>query len=316
MDREAIAMGAKPRSVIALDVGGTGIKGLVQTADGTELASCARPTPVAQGVEAVLAAIIDSVRALRAEAADRADAVAVGLICPGHVDAVNGIALYSVNIGWRDVPLAELVSRQIGLPVSIEHDVRAAGVAEASRGAARGVAEALYVQIGTGIAGAVITSSAVLPGVAGLAGEIGHIPVVPDGEYCACGQRGCTETYASASALARRYRSAAATPDPISAREVLARIDQDPIARTVFECAVTALGRALVIYTLLMDPELIVVGGGLSLAGQALLSPLAAQLAAGLAWREAPRLVVGEFGADAGRIGAAILAWRGVGASA
>jgi glucokinase len=316
MDREASAMGAKPLSVIALDVGGTGIKGLVQTADGTELASCARPTPVTEGVEAVLAEIIDSVRTLRAEAAEQSEAVAIGVICPGHVDAESGMALYSANIGWRDIPLADLLSRQIGVPAYIGHDVRAAGLAEATHGAARSVAEALYVQIGTGIAGAVISGGKVLAGAAYLAGEIGHIPVVPGGEECACGQRGCTETYASASALARRYRSAAATAEPISAPEVLARIDEDPVARTVFDCAVTALGRALVTYTLLMDPELIVIGGGLSLAGQTLLSPLAAELAAGLAWRPAPRLVAGDFGADAGRIGAALLAWRGVGVPA
>ena len=294
-------------TLIAVDVGGTGIKAALCGPDGGLILARRLATPVDRGVPAVLAAIADVITELAAQGQQRRQPVTgVGLILPGIVDPAAGIARYSTNLGWRDLPIRDEIQGRVGLPVAIDHDVRAAGLAEASLGAARGLAEALYLSIGTGIAAACITGGRIVTGAGGLAGEIGHLPVLPDGERCACGQVGCAETYASGAALARRYR--AAGTDKLDAEQVIARAAAgDPVAVRVFQEAITALARALINYTLLFDPALIVVGGGLSLAGARLLDPLAAAISAGLAWRCAPALVPAQFGADSGRLGAVLI---------
>ena len=308
-------------AVIGIDVGGTHLKGSVSDSTGAELLRLQRPTPVGEGVPAVVTAIVDLVQELRSRTGPATPVRGVGLIFPGVVEAPAGMARYSVNIGWRDLPLRDLVSERVGLPVAIDHDVRAGGLAELTLGAARGAREALFVPIGTGIAGAVISGGVVVTGARQMAGEIGHIPVCPDGELCACGQRGCTETYASASALPRRYTAAAAAQQapaaaaaqPLRAEDVLALAAAgDPLARTVFDEALTALGRALVTYTMLMDPSVIVIGGGMVRAGSALLDPLAEAVQRGLVWRDAPAIVAARFGSDAGRVGAALVGWQAV----
>ncbi len=235
---------------------------------------------------------------------------AMGLVVPGVVDAQHGIAVYASNLGWRDIPIRQMVAEAVGLPVILDHDVRAAGLAELELGAGRGAQEVLFVALGTGIAAAVITRGQVSTGATGMAGELGHLPVFPDGEWCACGQRGCTETYASGAALSRRY-SAVSGISGVPASEVLSRASTgDDLAQRIFGDAVTALGRALVNYVLIMDPEMIIIGGGLAASGAALLDPLTREIQGGLAWRSVPTISGGRFGADAGRRGAALLAWR------
>ncbi|MDQ1750613.1 MAG: glucokinase [Pseudonocardiales bacterium] len=303
------------RAVLSVDIGGTAIKGTAYDRDFTELARSNRATPVIDGVEAVVSEVESVVKDLRAQldaSDEQTEIVGIGAICPGIVDAVAGIARYSANIGWRELPLRRLLSDATGLPVAIDHDVRTAGLAELRLGAARASTDSLYLQIGTGIAAAVIVDGRVVTGSAGMSGEIGHLPVMPDGELCACGQRGCTEAYASAAALARRYQTIQGAP--VTAEAVLARAAVgEALASSVWNEAVTALGRALVSYTLLMDPDLIVFGGGLSLAGDTLLLPVAKSLQSGLAFRRPPRLVIGIFGADAGRVGAGLIGWEAAG---
>lgn len=303
-------------AVLAVDIGGTSIKAAVCDRDCTVLATAARPTPVADGAPAVLAAICSVAEELIERAAAASFAVAgIGLIMPGVVDPVAGTVAYSANLPWRNLAVADEIAARVGLPVAIEHDMRAAGLAEATLGAARGADDALFVGIGTGIAVASIVGGRVVAGAGGLAGEVGHQPVVPDGEPCACGQRGCAETYASAAAIGRRYR--VRTGRPADAADVIRLAgDGDPAAQAVFDEALTALARTLIGCVLLLDPQLIVLGGGLSLAGEALLDPLAERVRAGLAWRAtpgrepAPPLRTGRFGDQAGRIGAALIGWR------
>lgn len=305
---DALASGVNSEpTVLAVDVGGTSIKAALCGRDCTVLATAARDTPVADGVPAVVTAICAVIEELAAGHA----VSGVGLILPGVVDAAGGIARYSANIGWRELAIADQVAGRVGLPVAIEHDVRAAGLAEARLGAARDVSDALFIGIGTGIAAASIVDGRLVSGAANLAGEIGHLPAVPDGERCSCGQRGCTETYASAAALARRYRDQTGRPAP--AAEVIRLAGQgDPIARTVYDEALTALARALIGCILLLDPQLVVIGGGLSLAGDALLLPLAERIRAGLAWRPEVPLRPARFGDQSGRIGAALIGWQAV----
>lgn len=298
------AGGTQPPQVIAVDVGGTAIKAVRCGAAETGFAAQAdvtRATPVSAGVPAVVDAIAAVIDELGHESV-----VGVGVIMPGVVDAEAGIARYSTNIGWRELPIRDQLAAATGRPVAIEHDVRAAGRAELTLGAARGYRDSLFVAIGTGIAAASIVNGTVAAGSGHLAGEIGHVPVYPDGARCACGQRGCAETYASAAAIARRYAEASGRAEP--AERVIALAGQgDPAALVVFDQAVTALARCLVFATMLNDPEVIVLGGGLSLAGPALLDPLRAQLSDALAWRPPPALATAHFGARAGQIGAALL---------
>ncbi len=297
-------------AVIAVDIGGTSIKAAVCDAAGTAIVELRRATPVSAGIPAVVEAISAVIAELTAQTADSWTIRGVGLSLPGVVDAAAGIARYATNLGWHDLPIRDLIGASAGLPVAIEHDVRAAGIAELRLGAARGVSDALFVSVGTGISCAVIVGGQVSAGAGDQAGEIGHLPAFPDGEICACGQRGCAETYASAAALPRRFRALGGEGCQ-SAEQVIARAEAgDPIATAVFADAITALARMLVSCTLLLDPAVIVIGGGMSLAGRRLLDPLAERIQQGLTWRSAPKLVPAHFGADAGQVGAALLGWR------
>ena len=296
--------------VIGVDVGGTTVKAALFDSDGGEYGGSEQPTPRHLGPDAVTATTIQAIVELRAQVPEAARLRAVGLVVPGVVDAQQGIAVYAANIGWRQVPLRQIVAEAVGLPVALDHDVRAAGLAELELGAGRGLQEVLFVALGTGVAAAVITRGQVSVGATGRAGELGHLPVFPEGEWCACGQRGCTETYASGAALTRRYSVASGVSD-VPARDVISRAAAgDPVADGIFNDAITALGRALVNYVLLMDPELILIGGGMAASGAALLQPLAREVQAGLAWRPAPTISNGRFAGDAGRRGAGLLAWR------
>lgn len=295
-----------PQAVLALDVGGSGMKAAVVDEHGASLRAAERPTPADEGPDAVVAAIRSIARDLTGP-----DVAAVGAVVPGSVDVAAGIARYSANLGWRDVPIRDLLIRDLALPVTLEHDVRGAGFAETTLGRARGVPDCLILIIGTGIAGVLRSGGTMLRGAGDLAGEIGHIPVYPDGETCACGQRGCLETYASAAALSRRYQ--ARSGRDCDARDIAAARATDEDAAAVWEDAARALGIALATYTMLLDPTTIVLGGGLAGAGDALLDPVRDELGRRLTWRSAPTLQLSPLGARAGQLGAAVLAWQSLG---
>jgi glucokinase len=290
--------------VLAVDVGGTGIKAALLDADATVVRQTETPTPVAEGPAAVVAAVRAAALALAGPAV-----VAAGVVVPGTVDVATGTARYATNIGWHDVPLRELLTADLDVPVAVEHDVRAAGLAECTLGRARGVSDCLIMVIGTGIAGVVVSEGVAVRGATDSAGEIGHVPVHPEGDVCACGQRGCLETYASAAAIARRYHALGGRAGS-SAREVSAARSSDPLAAQVWDEAIDALGIGLASYTMLLDPEVVVLGGGLAMAGEALLEPVRVALAGRLSWRAAPAVALSPLGTRAGQLGAAILAWR------
>jgi glucokinase len=292
--------------VIAVDVGGTSIKAALIDSAGAAIRRVDAPTPVAEGPDAVIDAVRDLARGLATP-----DVVACGVVVPGVVEVATGIARYSTNIGWRDVPLGALLGDDLGVPVAVDHDVRAAGLAERTLGLARGVADCLVVVIGTGIAGVIVSSGAHIRGATDLAGEIGHLPVHPEGEICACGQRGCTEAYASAASIARRYL--AVSGHSLSAAEVAAARLSDPHAGQVWTDATDALGLAIVTCTMLLDPTSVVLAGGLAEAGDALRDPVLDAVEARLTWRPAPSIAVSPLASRAGQYGAALLAWQLVG---
>ena len=292
-------------AVAAVDVGGTTIKGAVVAAGGAFLRERSRPTPAADGADAVVGALLELIAELTADGGGGA----VGVVVPGAVDAEAGSAVFSANLGFRDLPLREIVAAASGLPALLEHDVRAAGVAEQGLGATAGVDDYVLAVIGTGIAAVIGTGGELVAGATRVAGELGHIPVWPGGEQCSCGQRGCLERYASAAAIARRYRQLGGAPG-LSAVDVLARSAGDPLARRVWAEAVQALALAFATCTMLLDPELIVIAGGLSAAGDALLGPVREELAKLVRWREPPAVRLSPLGGRAGLLGAALLAQR------
>ncbi|GAA0364058.1 ROK family protein [Microbispora corallina] len=300
-----------PEYVVGLDVGGTAMKGGLVTREGRVTALDGRPTGRENGPEAV----VDAVRAYAGELADLGSSlfggppVAVGLAVPGIVTSTT--AMYSANIGWRQVPAAAFVPP--GLPARLGHDVRTGGLAESVFGAGKDVDDFLFLPIGTGIAGAVVLRGEPYGGANGWGGEIGHAAVWPAGEKCACGQIGCLETYASASAIGRRYETR--TGRAATAKDVVGlAASGDPAAQEVFGEAVEALAISLASYVLTMDPSLIVIGGGLSEAGPALFDPLRERLAARLTFRDPPPLCPAALGVQAGMLGAALLGWQAVGA--
>jgi glucokinase len=258
------------------------------------------------GPDAVVERILDASADQQAAAVRQGFLVrAAGVVVPGIVD--DGVAVFSANLGWRDVPLRELVHKRLGVPVAFEHDVRAGGLAEGQLGAARGAGDYLFMPIGTGIAGAVVIDGRPFSGH-GYGGEIGHLIIEPDGPICGCGARGCLEAIASAAAIDREYAlRSGRTANGLVSELVVAG---DPDARAVWQRAVRALARALQAYVTLLAPELVVIGGGLAGAGDVLMEPLADALDALLTFQRRPRLVRAELGDQAGALGAALLAWR------
>lgn len=289
-------------SVIGLDVGGTTMKAAI-TRDSEVLAAETWPTDRADPVGGVLDFAAHLVA--RATSLD-SPAGAAGIVVPGIVDEATGTAVHSANLGWRDVPLLHLARERLGIPVAIGHDVRAGGLAEAVLGAGRGdTGDFVFMAIGTGIAAALIVNGTPYPGVSGWSGEIGHVVVRPDGDACACGNKGCLETYASAAAISRRYG------ENVPAEEVIARAEKNEAKATaVWSEALDCLADGLAAATLLLDPGLLVMGGGLAQAGDDLLTPLQSRLEDRLTFRRPPLLVLSELEDQAAVKGATILATR------
>jgi glucokinase len=293
-------------------VGGTLLKAVTLGPDGAVVRRQRRPTRAGDGT----GALVDRMVAILTEMiGDRPGPYppAVGVAVPGVVDEEMGVARFAANLGWSDLPLRQQLEDRLGLPITLGHDVRAGGLAEARLGAGRGTGDFLFLAVGTGVAGAIVSDGRVRRGRHGLAGELGHIVAEPGGEPCGCGGRGCLETVASAAALARRYRDRerghdAAGPQA-DAAEVLRRAAAgDPVAAAVYAEAVSALAASLASFQSIMDVELVVLGGGLARAGTGLLARLGEALGQLLPFQSVPRLAVAQLGDEAGCLGAALLA--------
>lgn len=299
--------------VVALDVGGTSMKGALVDASRTVRFQRTYPTPVADGPDAVVRAIGDAMADVAAQAASLGlnAPVAAGLVVPGTVDEAGGVAVNAANIGWHGVPLVSLMSSRLGVPVALSHDVRGGGLAESTMGAAAGARNSLFLALGTGIAACCIVDGNTLS-ASGYAGEAGHVVVEPGGEPCPCGQRGCLERVSSAAAIARRYSQRSGT-SVAGAAEVAALVRAgDPVAVAVWDEAVEALVRVLTMCVTMLGPEIVVLGGGLAEAQDLLMDPVATALDKSLSFQRHPRVVRATLGDQAGCLGAALLAWRTV----
>ncbi|MFI9254627.1 ROK family protein [Streptomyces sp. NPDC053069] len=298
------------RHVIALDVGGTGMKAALVGDDGELLHRARRPTGRERGPDAVVAAILDFAAELHTHGVERYGeaAAAAGIAVPGIVDEEQGIAAYAANLGWRDVPLRALLTQRLGIPVALGHDVRTGGLAEGRIGAGRGADRFLFVPLGTGIAGAIGIAGRVEAGAHGFAGEIGHVVVRPGGIPCPCGQRGCLERYASASAVGEAWAAACGDPDADAADCARAVASGDPNAVRVWQEAIDALADGLVTALTLLDPRTLIIGGGLAEAGEVLFPPLRDAVRRRVTFQKLPAIVPAALGDTAGCLGAGLLA--------
>jgi glucokinase len=251
---------------------------------------------------------------------------ALGIGAAGFVDETGSRVLFAPHLAWRDEPLRDAVARLTGLPVVVENDANAGGWAEWRFGAARGEPHVVLVTLGTGIGGAIVIDGEPYRGHHGIAGEFGHMQVVPDGLPCDCGNRGCWEQYASGRVLTRRGREAAETDTPLGRRLLdaaggsvdeihgmhvtAAARDGDAEATGWLADVGDWLGVGVANLAAALDPGMVVVGGGLSAAGDLLLEPARAAFSrslTGRGHRPEARIVAAGLGADAGLIGAADL---------
>jgi glucokinase len=320
------------RLVAGFDVGGTKILGRVlDPADPRQtLASNRTDTPMGQS--AILGALADAVADLddRLHGAGHPALGAVGVGIAGLVDR-EGVLQFAPNLpGVVDFDVAALLSSASGVPVVVDNDANCAAVAEHRAGAGRGASDVVLVTLGTGIGGGVIIADRLIRGASGFAGEPGHMVVDPNGPPCPCGRRGCWERFASGSGLGRLGRDAAeaSMADAVVAlaggeREAVrgehvtrAAADGDAGARAVLAQFAWWVALGISNLEVLLDPEVVIIGGGLAEAGELLLAPTRAAhqtLAVASEHRTPVRIVGAELGSEAGAIGAALLARDGLG---
>jgi glucokinase len=307
---------------VGVDIGGTKVLAGVVDGSGNVLAVEQRPTP-GHDVRAVEDTIVDLVRGFAASY----DVAAVGVGAAGFVDATRSVVMFSPHLDWRHEPLRDRVGSRLRVPVVVDNDANAAALAESRFGAGRGDRFVLCVTLGTGIGGALVIDNKVFRGAHGMAGEFGHMQVVPDGHRCPCGNRGCWEQYASGNALVRDARELMRANSPVARhlRDLVdddvdalqgpqitqAARDGDPLSTELFADIGAWLGVGLAGLAAAFDPHRIIVGGGLSAAGDLLLAPARQSFArtlTGRGHRPEPPLVAARLGPRAGFIGAADMA--------
>jgi glucokinase len=273
---------------VGVDIGGSKVAVLVVSADDQVLARRSVPAASSEPDEAI-AQIASVIRDAVAEAeATMDDVSAVGVGVPGRVDTATGDVAFAVNLGWQHLPLGRRLEAVLGVPCRVENDVRAAAVGLHRDGRYSRVDDLIFLGIGTGISAGVVLGGRLHRGVRGLAGEIGHVVLDPDGAPCACGLRGCFETIAAGAGITRAARAAvkageptalADLADPTAADVFLAAEAGDVVAGRLVEAAAEAIARIVHELVLAYDVELVVIGGGISRAGAPLLERIQACLA-------------------------------------
>jgi glucokinase len=304
------------RPVIGLDIGGTKLAAALFDAAGEITARAQAPSPSMSGPDAMVAAAAELVARLISGAARDGGhgPAALGVATAGVVDARDGSILSAVGTiqGWAGVPLQLLLEDRIGLPVVVENDVNAMALAEAGLGAGRGCASALVVAVGTGVGGALLLSGDLWRGRTGTAGEIGHMPVDAGADaerspMCSCGRRGHLEAFVAGPAIVSRYAAATGSRATLTLVDVSRASDSgDRAAASVISRAGTVLGRSLGGLVNAVDPDVVIMAGGVLALGAPFTEPLGTALRAELLPGPAAgvKVVQSQFGADAGVIGA------------
>lgn len=266
--------------VMALDVGGTKLAAGVVSPDGTLHGLSIEPTALREGPEACLKRLVLlGKRAVVAAGLDPGQIGAVGISCGGPLDAATGVLLSPVHLsGWANVPIVDLMSQAFGAPAVLENDASAGAWGEYRFGAGRGAGSMAYVTISTGIGGGVVLEGRLHHGAAGNGGEFGHQVVRQGGRKCKCGRTGCVEAYASGTAIAERAAAAVAAGrssalsslNVITAAEVAASAGTDVLATELWDEAMEMLGEAVTNLVNILEPDVVVLGGGVTRSGKVL----------------------------------------------
>ncbi len=251
--------------VIGIDLGGTNLR-VAGVAAGGDIVEIYRVQTLArEGTEPATGRIVAAIRCVSARISGSGGSVrGVVLGAPGIISSRAGTVVASPNLpGWNDVPLLDRVAEAIGLPVLLENDANAAAFGEYWRGAGSGCASMLLLTLDTGVGGGIVLGGELWRGADGMAGEIGHVTVEPGGRTCRCGNTGCLETYASATGIVDSYRELAGVEEAVTAEEVHRRAHEgDANARQAYREGGRALGLAFATLVNLLNPECIVIGGG------------------------------------------------------
>jgi len=315
-------------TALGIDLGGTKILTAVADAQGKMLSRDHSITPAKGGPDAVIKSILDSMSRVLTQAGITADSLAaIGIGAPGLSNPETGILYTSPNLpGWKDVPLRDIIEKEMGKKAFLINDANAAAIGELYFGAGRGARNLIYVTISTGIGGGIIIDGEIYAGATGMAGELGHMVIDDEGPVCNCGNRGCWEILASGTALAREARKrikagtrtsildyAGGDTEKVTA-EVIHKAAQadDNLARELITRTGYYVGVGLANLINIFNPEIIVIGGGLSHIGNMLLEP-AYEEARKRAFRQAydvVRFAHPELGRDSGVLGAAAFALK------
>lgn len=308
--------------VLAVDLGGTNLRVAAISPGGEMLLRESAPTRAEEGHDSVIARMAELCQAV-AEKAGLAGDAPIGVASPGPLNPRTGVVIFTPNLpGWRDVPLGPMLSERTGRPVRVSNDGNCAALGEARFGAAAGLSDVVYIGLGTGVGGGLILDGKLYEGGFGMGVELGHVVVATDGPRCTCGSIGCLESFVAGWAVSREAQLVCTTVDgdrirsfadgkKVDARAVtLAAKEGDPAAIEILGRAGRALGAAMGAFINIFNPEAIVIGGGLSVSGDAILAPAKAAMASysfqGLRVQASIRLAT--LGDDNGLYGAGALA--------
>ena len=310
-----------------IDLGGTKILVLVADERGNVLGTARVPTLATQGPDSVISRIVDAVHAAAAEAKVETTALSgAGVSAPGPIDTAEGVITDPPNLpGWHNVPLARILRERLGIPVALENDANCGALGEHMFGAGRGYKHIVFVTISTGIGGGIIIDNELYEGASGAAGEVGHIGVSVDGPSCGAGHVGCLEAFASGTAIAARARDMIAAgglprtariaehDPPLSAKSVQMAAEQgEAEAAAIITSAGRYLGMGLASLINVFNPQAIILGGGLTNIGDAILGP-AVETARMRSFAQSfvdVRIVEGELGERVAALGAIAVARR------
>lgn len=311
---------------IGIDLGGTNIAVGIVDGSGLIVAKKSVPTQATRGEEVVIGDMAKTAKALVLESGIGWDEIqSVGVGTPGSVDPKNGIVHSSCNLHFQNTPLADRLRLLLGKPVYVENDANCAALAEATVGAGRGKRHVAMLTLGTGVGGGIVIDGALYGGFNNFGGEFGHMIVEYGGELCPCGQRGCLEAYASANALKRdAERAAKEHPDSLLARigrekgkfsgktPFLAAEKGDAVAKEIVERYIRYLAVGILNVVQILQPEIVVIGGGVSHEGDGLFVPLRKQVnemaySDSVPEEKRTQISTAALGNDAGIIGAALL---------
>ncbi len=308
-------------TVLAIDIGGTKLAVGIVEISGNILARGQVPTLAAEGPERVLNRLIqlaEDVLAAPRVSSDRIQRIGIG--CAGPVDRQAGLILNPPNLpGGVRVSLVERIDKALGRPAVLENDANAAALGEFRYGAGRGASSLVYMTVSTGIGSGIVLDGKIWHGVKDGAGEVGHMTLLPDGPICGCGNRGCLEALASGPSIARRVREALATgrSSRLRAAEILTAVDvvrlaqeKDVIAAEVWDETVRYVGLGVAAMVTILAPERVVIGGGVTQAGDFLFEPLRREVRhrVKLVAVESVPILPAALGADVGILGAAAIA--------